>query len=389
MLGSERVPLLDSIGRVLAEDVAAPWEMPRYSNSAMDGYAVRTADCAQGKTLPVAGYVPAGAADGGHLQAGTAIRIMTGGPIPEGCDAVVPLEQVGEVEGKIGLTARVDEGQHIRRAGEDVKCGESIATRGTVIRSIEISMLAGFNRVEIEVYKRPRVAIVSTGDELVELGGKLGPGKIVNSNGVALAAAIQEAGCTPLMLGIAADTPESHKAKLADGLKADVLITSAGVSAGDRDFVPEVLAELGVRQVFRGVEVKPGSPTAFGIKDGTPVFSLPGNPVAALVIFEMLVRPALLKIAGHTRVLKRTIRAVLAQGEEKKVGRTRLLRVRLATEAGRTVALSAGDQQTGMLKSLVHSDGIAVLEAERGSYKNGDEVEVVPISDVMWMEESR
>src|SRR5512137_1163050 len=239
----------------------------------------------------------------------------------------------------------------MRFQGEDVKNGEIIIEAGTLIRPPEISMLASFGKSYLPVYRKARVAILSTGDELVELGEQLEPGRIINSNAFSLAAAVMEIGAMPVILGIARDNRESHREKMLEGLKADALVTSAGVSAGDRDLVRDVLAELGVEQLFWKVDIKPGGPTAFGKKDGKPVFSLPGNPVSTMVTFEEFVRPALLKMMGHKRVIKPFIKAVLQGEVRKKPGKINFLRVRLSSANGGFQAYSSGDQHTGILKT--------------------------------------
>jgi molybdopterin molybdotransferase len=378
-VGVERVPLLECLHRVVAEDVVAGWEMPRFDNSAMDGFAVRAAECS-GTQISISGYVPAGAAGSGTLQPGTAMRIMTGAPVPAGCDAVVPFEESEQTDDTFRPLGPVRAGQHIRRAGEDVRRGELIVAAGTMVRPAEISILAAFNNHSVPVYRKPRVAIVSTGDELLEVGKELSPGKIINSNSAALAAAVLEAGGVPLVIGIAADNVESHRSLLRQGLTADALVTSAGVSAGDRDLVLRVLSELGVEQIFAGVDIKPGSPTAFGVKDGHPVFCLPGNPVAALMMFHTLVRPALRKMSGRV-ALERTVKAVLQDSVRKKSGKARLLRVRLVHMKHGLMAISAGDQNTGMLSTLVRADGLALLCAEHGDYDPGAQVDVFQLSE--------
>lgn len=375
-LGSERVELLAAVGRVLSEDLTAPWDMPYFDNSAMDGFAVRAADCRQGGSLRITGYIPAGGVAAPAVEPGCAVRIMTGAPVPPGCDAVVPVEDTGEDGGTVTIREPVSPRQHIRFHGEDVRRGEAILSAGTVVQPPEVSMLASFGMAFVPVYRRARVAVLSTGDELIELGQPPSPGRIINSNALSLAAGIREVGAEAVLLGIAPDDLESHRKKIAAGLAADVLITSAGVSAGDRDVVRDALAELGVEQLFWGVEIKPGKPLAFGVRDGKPVFSLPGNPVSAMVTFEEFVRPALLKMMGHRRVIKRYVRATLRGEVRKKPGRLHFLRVRLEVEDGKYWATSAGDQNTGILKTLVRADGIAVLPKERGVFAAGEEVAV-------------
>jgi molybdopterin molybdotransferase len=238
-------------------------------------------------------------------------------------------------------------------------------------------MLASFGRAMVPVYRKPRVAILSTGDELVELGDPPGHGKIVNSNSHALAAAVVEAGGEPILLGIARDEREDLRAKLSEGLAADVLITSAGVSAGDRDLVRDVLAELGVENVFWKVLIKPGGPTAFGIAGRIPVFSLPGNPVSSLVTFEVFVRPALRRMAGSPHPVKIPVKATLAEPVKKKPGKTQFLRVMVESGEEGYVARTAGDQNTGILRTLVLADGIAVLPLERTDFAAGERVDVL------------
>jgi molybdopterin molybdotransferase len=245
-LGIERVALLDSLGMVIAEDIIAPWEMPAFDNSAMDGFAVVASDCQAPVSLRITGYIPAGGVATNTLEPGCAIRIMTGAPIPKGCDAVVPVEETEESDGQVQIRESVNPRQHIRFSGEDVRSGETIIPAGTVIRPPEVSMLASFGKAFVPVFCKARVAILSTGDELIELGAPLEAGRIINSNALSLASAVMEIGALPVILGIARDNPESHREKIAEGFKADALITSAGVSAGDRDLVRDVLCRTDI-----------------------------------------------------------------------------------------------------------------------------------------------
>ena len=375
-LGPERVSLFQAAGRILAEEVVAPRDMPGWDNSAMDGFALRCADLSQGGALPISGYIPAGGAPLPELPPGCAVRIMTGAPIPPGADTVVPFEQALEEDGKVSVTGRISPGDHVRLRGEDFRAGEAVLPPGSPLRPPEINLLATLGRLLVTVHRRPRVAILSTGDELAEPGDPLTPGMIVNSNSLSLASAAAGIGAEPILLGIARDNPESLREKLLEGLKADALITSAGVSAGDRDLVREILRELGVREVFWKVAIRPGQPTAFGLHEGRPVFSLPGNPVATLITFEAFVRPALLRMMGHARPVKPCIQAPLRESVKKKAGRVQFLRVCLVEEEGRLTAASSGDQKTGILRTMVSADGFAVLPAERERFEAGEMVDV-------------
>jgi len=377
LLDSERVQLLDAAGRALAEDFCAPWDMPRWDNSAMDGFAVRAADAAAQKELIISGYIPAGSAAPQAVEPGCAIKIMTGAPIPPGCEVVVPFEETVEQKDRVRLLTTLRSREHIRFRGEDVSAGDKVLPAGSLLRPPEINLLASFGQSLVPVYQRPRVAILSTGDELVELGTSPGPGQIVNSNAFSLAAAVREAGGDPFLLGIARDTMDSHREKLAMGLAADVLITSAGVSAGDRDLVRDVLAQLGVEQKFWKIAIKPGRPTAFGVKGKTLVFSLPGNPVSTMVTFELFVRPALRKMQGKSPALQPFARAILAEPVRKRPERVQFLRVQVRSEEGRLMASSSGDQNTGILRTMVRANGIVMLPFERDRFEAGDEVDVL------------
>jgi len=375
--GVERVEILESLGRTLAEDIVAPWNLPATENSAMDGYAVVAANCREPVTLEVIGHIQAGGVNDSVVISGCAIKIMTGARIPPGCDAVVPVEETEEKDGFVHIRGPVQRYQHIRFKGEDVAEGETVIPEGTVIRPPEISMLASCGRVFVPVFRKPRVAILSTGDELVELGEPSASGRIINSNAFSLAASVREAGAEPVILGIARDNREDHREKMREGLKADAFITSAGVSAGDHDYVREVLEELGVEQKFWKVAMKPGGPTAFGVREGRPVFSLPGNPVSTMVTFEIFVRPALLRMMGRRRVIRPTVKVTLAEEVRKKPGKVQFVRLRLDREGKGFTGRSSGDQNTGILKTMLMADAMAVLPADSSRFATGEEVDAL------------
>ncbi len=375
-LDAERVSLLEAGNRVIAQDVHAPWDLPRWDNSAMDGFAVRFADVRPGEPLPIAGYLPAGAAPGETLRTGTALRIMTGAPMPDGADTVVPLEETQEREGRVRFTGMLRPGSHVRRRAEDLCAGTLFIPAGTPLRPAEIGMLASFGKVFVPVFRRARVAILSTGDELIEPGEPMAEGQIVNSNALALATALRELGAEPLLLGIARDNRDSHLRLLRQGLAADALITSAGVSSGDRDLVRETLEELGTESIFWKVDIKPGRPTAFYRSGDKPVFCLPGNPVATLITFEELVKPAILKMMGHRRMVEPFLKGTLLEDVKKRGGRGQFLRVRLENRDGRLLVSTCGDQHTGILRTLVQADGLVYLPPESENPAAGSQVDV-------------
>lgn len=359
---TEQVNLLDSVGRAIRTDILADQPLPSFDNSAMDGYAVRACDCGDGTCLPLDGYLPAGGRANDCLQPGSAVKIMTGAPVPEGADAVVPFEQTEEKDGQVTIFGQVKKGDHIRWKGEDFRPGSMLLSAGSVVRPAEVSLIASFGITEVAVCRPVRVAILSTGDELQEPGKERLPGQISDSNSWALAAAVREIGAEPQLLGIARDERDCLREKLKAGLEADVLVTSAGVSAGDRDYVREILDELGVEQQFWKVGIKPGKPTAFALRGTIPVFSLPGNPVSTMITFEEFVRPALLKMMGHRELFKPLLNARLLKSVNKKPGRLQLLRVIVdTTPTGELTVVSAGDQNTGILRTMSAAQGIAYL----------------------------
>jgi molybdopterin molybdotransferase len=375
-LSAETVALPDSLGRVLAQEVRAPWPLPRFSNSAMDGYAVRAEDCSEGRWLQVLEFVPAGQLPTRRVEKGTAIKIMTGAMVPEGCDSVVPVEVAEERDGQVRFSAAIKRRQHIRLKGEDVAEGETVLDAGRMVRPYEINMLANLGQSRVTVVRKPRVAIVSTGDELVELGTVPGAGQIINSNAYSLAAAVHELGAEAILLGIARDTQESHREKFAAGLGYDALITSAGISMGDRDLVSEVLKSLGVRMLFHRVKVRPGKAMAFGVREGCPVFALPGNPVSSMLTFEEFVAPALRRMMGERECVRRLFTAELQAPIHKAGGYTVLMRIRLESVDGRYLAFSAGKQETGLVRTMVEANAVAVLPPEREEFVAGEEVTV-------------
>jgi len=370
-LGSEHVELPHALHRVLAEDVAAGADIPPWPNSSMDGYALRGGDtrgAAAGNParLRLAGRVAAGALSDRALTAGEAYRIFTGAPMPDGADAVIPQEDVTEDGGMVAIPRRVEVGEYVRPRGEDIKAGETVLGAGRLLGAGEIGLLAALGRARIRVVKRPRVGILSTGDEIADLGTALGPGQIRNSNSYSLMAQVVEAGGEPVLLGVAPDNLEAIENRLEWGLGCDVLISSAGVSVGEHDFVKAALARLGAEQHLWLVDMRPGKPIAFSTipvasRGAVPVFALPGNPVSAMVTFELFVRPALLRMGGHAR-LDRPVASARALGRIDNPGRRRgYLRVTLTADDGSYGARLTGDQSSGILRSMVDADGLAVV----------------------------
>ena len=385
-LEPERVPILKALGRVLAEDVHADVDIPPHSNSSMDGYAVLAADTAgAGPGAPVrlrvvdelaAGYVTETA-----VTPGTAIRIMTGAPIPPGADAVVKVEDTASGADWVDVFAEAPVGQYIRPAGEDVHKGELVLPEGTLVRSQEIGMLATLGCKEVSAVRRPRVAILATGDEVIEIDEPLAPGQIRNSNSYSNAAQVIRCGGVPIMLGIARDKVQDLTEKIRAGLaqKVDLFLTSGGVSVGDFDIVKDVLAAEGTIGFWR-VRMKPGKPLAFGQIRGVPVLGLPGNPVSVMVSFEMFVRPAILKMLGWADWRRPTVEATLMDEIKHKDTRRHYVRVRVERDrepTGEHRAYLTGGQGSGILSSMVKANGLAIIPEDWTQVPAGTQVQVL------------
>jgi len=387
-LEPEEVEILDALDRVLAEYVYSDMDIPPFDNSAMDGYAVRAADTVGASsqapvTLRVIANLAAGYTTDFVVEPGTAIRIMTGAPLPAGADAVVRFEDTSEGlpagerrSDRIEVFSQVVVGENVRSAGEDIRKGELVLAEGTVLRPQEIGVLASLGRARVRVIRRPRVAILATGDELVAIDEPLTPGKIRNSNEYSNAALVQRYGGIPIRLGIARDDVDELTAKIREGLaqKVDLFITSAGVSAGDYDVVKDVLGAEGEMHFWQ-VRMKPGKPLAFGTIQGVPLLGLPGNPVSAMVSFEEFARPAILKMLGKTRLRKPTVEAILEEDVESS-GRRNFKRAVITKRDGEYYASVTGPQGSGVLTSMVKANGLAIIPEGIRQMKAGERVTV-------------
>jgi molybdopterin molybdotransferase len=389
-LESEPVPILEALGRVLGEDVFASADIPPLDNSAMDGYAIRAEDIIGAShdhpvRLRIVGSLAAGYTFQQAVEPGTAVRIMTGAPIPRGADTVVRFERTRRDGSEVEVLEAIERGRNIRRAGEDVQRGQLILFSGSLLRPQEIGMLASVGRSEVLASRRPRVAILATGEEVVPIDRPLTPGKIHDANSYSNAAQVLRYGGVPLLLGIARDRREELSAKIREGLEqgADLFLTSGGVSVGDFDMVKEVLAAEGEIH-FWWVNMKPGKPLAFGQVDGVPVLGLPGNPVAAMISFELFARPAMRKMAGHKEWAKPFVEATLQDAVTRKDRRRHFLRVRLWKEGERYYARLTGPQGSGILNSMVQANGLAVIPEEREELPAGETVSVLMLD---WSEE--
>jgi molybdopterin molybdotransferase len=381
VLGSEVVELSRALSRVLAEPILAGRDLPPWDNASMDGYALRAGDTTGASLerparLRLVGEVHAGAVAGRPVERGEACRILTGAPMPGGADAVVPQEDVAREDGTVVVPRPVERGAFVRSRGEDVRRGETVMAPGSVLTPASLGVLAALSRPLVRVHQRPRVAILSTGDELVDLGTSPGPGQIPNSNSYALAGLVREAGGVPIVLGIARDAPPDIEQRVRWGATADVLVSSAGVSVGDRDFVREVLAGLGAELDFWKVSMRPGKPLTFGRLAGRPVFGLPGNPVSSMVTFELFVRPALRRMGGHVALHRPRVRARALQAIDNPGPRRSYVRVRLVPADGRVGAAPTGEQGSAMLRSMLLADGLAVV-APDARVAPGQELEVI------------
>ena len=374
-LETEKVPLFEALNRVTPDDHVALKDIPAADVSAMDGFAFsHLAVNANG--LKVTGFLPAGRVRSAPVPPGEAIRIMTGAPIPPGCDTVVPIEEAEAQGDRIRLLRPAKEGTHIRRRGEDLLKGSVAIPAGARLRPQEIGMLSAMGNTTLSVYRRAQVAILATGNELLTPGATPAPGKIVNSNSYSLAAQVLDAGGEPLLLGIAPDSIDATCEKIRSGLNADFLVVSGGISSGDRDFVKAAIDKLGGVLAFWKVNVKPGRPMAFAMLAGKPVFALPGNPVSAMVSFELFVRPSILKAMGSRRIFRSQVTAILQEPATNQSGRPHLVRGIVAMHDGCLHVSTTGNQSSGRLSSLTQGNGLIRLAPE-AHHAAGDAVEVL------------
>ena len=404
VLEAESAPILESQGQVLAEDIVSKIDIPPLDNAAMDGYAVRADDTrgASGQSprfLRVIDTVIAGAISRREVTQGTAVRIMTGAPVPAGADSVIRFEDTDEAgrqssnSHEIGILCEVRSGLNIRCAGEDIARGATVLGKGTVIRPAEVGVLASLGMSTVKVIRRPVVAVLATGNELVDISQPLPAGKIYNSNTYSVAALVRRYGGIPKILGIALDSEKSLVTKLRQGLDADMLITSGGVSVGDYDMVKDVLASEGEIS-FWTVRMKPGKPLAFGAfrgvaKDGSPRriphLGLPGNPVSSMLTFELFARPAMLKMMGKKNLAKPVIDAVLEEPVVNTDGRRMYIRAIVSKRGNKHYARLTGPQGSGILTSMSLANGLVVISENTARAKAGEIVKVIMLG---WDEEN-
>ena len=377
-LDGEAVSVADAAGRVVTVDAHALVDLPPFASSAMDGFALRAADT-PGR-LPVVARIAAGVPAARPLAAGEAMTIATGGVVPDGADAVIPLEYVVDHDNEVEIADAVVQGDNIRPRGGDIAAGEVVVTAGERLRAAQVGALAAAGVAKVTCARRPRVAILATGTELRRPGEELGPGEVYEANGVLLAAALTSAGADIEVLPAVADDETAHRAALERGLAADVLVTSGGVSVGPHDLVRGLLRALGVEEVFWGVAVKPGKPVAFGVRGRTLVFGLPGNPVSSLVGFELFVRPAVLALQGAAEPGPVYRQGRLARGVRRNARRDELLRARTHTSDDGVVLDPVTGQESHMIARAAEADALVFAPRGEGELAAGEVVRYLPLA---------
>jgi len=383
-LGTEQVAFTDALGRVLREDVRARVDVPQGDNTAMDGYAVRAEDIANAPVeLRVVENLPAGTVATKRVEAGTAIRIMTGALMPEGADTVAHVEITDAGSEVVRVNEPLRKGTNIRRRGEDMYAGDVVLADGTPIHAAELGVLAGVQKAIVRVGRRPAVAILSTGDEIIDVGDEMVPGKVVNSNSYSLAALVRETGAIPRMIGIVPDTPEATIAAIESALESDFVISSGGVSVGAYDFVKEALDALGAETKFWQVAMKPGKPVVLSRLRGRLYFGLPGNPVSCMVSFHLFIAPALRKAMGQTtNLLPPIVETRIAASLKSRGDRRNYMRVRVVARDGELVSEPMRSQGSGVSTSMVQANGLVIVETGVTSIEEGSMVPAVLVGPV-------
>jgi molybdopterin molybdotransferase len=381
-LEAVEVPILDALGLVSAENVVSAEKVPPFDNSAMDGYALLAEDTKGASEqnpieLKVLLDLPAGQHTESSVQRGEAIRIMTGAPVPPGADTVVQVELTEQAANeRVRILKEHEKGKNIRRAGEDIGVGQDVLRTGDEITPAKIGVLASIGKANIKVIRKPVIAILATGDELLDVDEPIGLGKIRSSNSYTLISQTRKCGAEPTYLGIARDTLEDVRTHLEKGLSADMIVSSGGVSVGDYDYVKDALLELGVEFKFTKVAIKPGKPTVFGLMENKPVFGLPGNPVSSMVIFEEFVRPAILKMMGKRRLFRPVVEGILDEDIKKKPDRMHLIRAVTRREGAEYHVSTTGPQGSGILVSMDAANSLILFPRGTEKLKRGEQAMV-------------
>jgi molybdopterin molybdotransferase len=391
LLPVERVPLLEALGRVLATPVVAPLTLPPWDNSAMDGYAVRAADVDRATpdhptVLRVLEMIPAGARPTLAVGPGEATQVMTGAPIPAGADTVIRIEDTDGGEARVEIRNNRDAGRNVRPRGEDIHAGQVVIPAHTPIGPAQIGVLASVGAAAVDVYRRPRVAIAGSGDELVDLDQfheVLAGTKIVSSNSYALNALVRSAGGIPVNIGVAADSPAALRELLERSVGCDLIITTGGISVGAFDYTRDVVADLGAEMRFWKVRMRPGAPVGYGLLRGVPWIGLPGNPVSTMVTFELFVRPALRLMQGHQQLFRRPVPAVMEEPVTINADLTHFLRgiVRTRPSDGALTARLTGPQGSGILTSMSLANALLVVPGERPRIDAGDTLHALVLTE--------
>jgi molybdopterin molybdotransferase len=378
-----QVPLPEALGLVLAEDVISHEDIPPFANSAMDGFALLSQDSqlrdGQPPRLRVTGGVAAGYVADHAVEPGTAMRIMTGAPVPPGADTVIQVELTrseGPESEWVEILQYVEPGNNIRPAGEDMRRGQTVLFRGTEIGPWEIGVLATLGWASVPVIRHPRVAILGTGDEVIDVDEPLRPGKIRNSNSYLLEAAVRRAGAEPQRLGVARDTVESLREKFTEAVRCDLIITSGGVSVGEFDLVKNIMTEQGEIHFWR-INMRPGKPVAFGHIGSVPLLGLPGNPVSAAVTFELFVRPVIRKMLGHTHLVRPQVNVVVENGVSERVMRRHYVRAHVEWRDGRFVAHTTGNQGSNIMTSLLNANALVIVPEGGTEVHPGDTAKAI------------